>query len=137
MVGWDEIFQPEMPPNIVIHSWRGKEAMIDAAKKGYQTILSNGYYIDLIQSTEFHYLNDPIPEDSQLSNAEMKFIIGGEATMWTEYVSPETIDSRIWPRTAAIAERFWSPGNVKDVEDMYRRLKMISFRTHKRPRAFR
>jgi hexosaminidase len=46
--------------------------------------------------------------------------------MWAEYVSPETVDSRIWPRTAAIAERFWSPGTVRDVADMYRRLDHIS-----------
>jgi len=51
MVGWDEIFQPGLPKDIVIHSWRGKEAMIKSAKKGYQTMLSNGYYIDLIQPT--------------------------------------------------------------------------------------
>jgi hexosaminidase len=43
-------------------------------------------------------------------------------------VSPETVDSRIWPRTAAIAERLWSPQNVRDVEDMYQRLEFISFR---------
>ena len=48
--------------------------------------------------------------------------------MWSEYVSPETIDSRIWPRTAAIAERFWSPGSVADVDDMYRRLAVTSVR---------
>jgi hexosaminidase len=46
--------------------------------------------------------------------------------MWGEWVSPETIDSRIWPRTAAIAERFWSPRAITDVPDMYRRLEVIS-----------
>jgi len=126
MVGWDEIFQPGLPKDIVIHSWRGKEAMIESAKRGYQTMLSNGYYIDLIQPTDQHYLNDPIPEDSPLSENEKKYILGGEATMWGEYVVPETIDSRIWPRTAAIAERFWSPGKIKDVDYMYHRLENIS-----------
>ena len=48
--------------------------------------------------------------------------------MWSEWVSPETIDSRIWPRTAAIAERLWSPQNVNDVDDMYRRLAIIDLR---------
>ena len=46
--------------------------------------------------------------------------------MWSELVSPETIDSRIWPRTAAIAERLWSPADTRDVDDMYRRLEPLS-----------
>jgi hexosaminidase len=125
-VGWDEILQPGFPGTIVIQSWRGKEALRDAAKKGYNGILSNGYYIDLAQPTDFHYLNDPIPADSDLTAKEKNRIWGGEATMWAELISPGTIDSRIWPRTAAIAERFWSPAHVKDVKDMYRRLDIIS-----------
>ncbi len=127
LVGWDEILHEDMPTNIVIQSWRGREAMIKAAQQGYQTILSNGYYIDLIQSTEYHYLNDPAPSDMPLTDEQKEKILGGEATMWAEMVSPETIDSRIWPRTAAIAERFWSPESVRDVEDMYRRLRITSF----------
>ena len=126
MVGWDEIFQPGLPQTIVIQSWRGKEAIREAAKKGYNSILSNGYYIDLCQDTAFHYLNDPLPADSDLTDAEKERILGGEATMWAELVSPETIDSRIWPRTAAIAERLWSSGLITDVDDMYRRLEVLS-----------
>jgi hexosaminidase len=101
--------------------------MVKAAQQGYQSLLSNGYYIDLIQPTAFHYLNDPLPADVPLTDEQKKKILGGETTMWAEYVSPETVDSRIWPRTAAIAERFWSPQNVNDVDDMYRRLEVISF----------
>jgi len=126
MIGWDEIFQPALPKNIVIHSWRGYKALDEAARKGYMGILSNGYYIDLIQPAEYHYLIDPIPEGSTLSEEQKKFILGGEATSWAELVVPETIDSRIWPRTACIAERFWSPQNVKDVESMYRRMEIVS-----------
>ncbi len=128
MIGWDEILEPGIPKNIVIQSWRGKEGLINAAKNGYRAILSNGYYIDLIQPTDFHYLNDPLPENIELTENEKKLILGGEATMWSEFVSPETIDSRIWPRTAAIAERFWSPQKIKNVDDMYRRLETVSFR---------
>lgn len=126
MVGWDEIFQPGLPKDIVIHSWRGREAMIESAKKGYRSLLSNGYYIDLCQPAFEHYLNDPVTEDAPLTEDQKKLILGGEATMWAELVTPETVDSRIWPRTAAIAERFWSPQSVKDVEDMYRRMGIVS-----------
>ncbi len=126
MVGWDEIFQPGLPNDIVIHSWRGPQSLVDAARKGYQGILSNGYYIDLCQTAEFHYLNDPIPADSPLDESQKALVLGGEATMWSEIVTPETIDSRIWPRTAAIAERLWSPASVTNVDDMYRRLGPVS-----------
>ena len=126
MIGWDEILQPELPKDVVIHSWRGTAALAEAARKGYDGILSNGYYIDLIQPASQHYVADPLPADSTLTPEEAKHILGGEATMWAEWVTPETIDSRIWPRTAAIAERLWSPRTVTDVNDMYRRLAAIS-----------
>lgn len=126
MIGWDEILQPEMPKNIVIHSWRGRDAMVAAAKDGYQSILSNGYYIDLMHPASKHYANDPLPEDMELSDEERSRVLGGEATMWSEHVTVETVDSRIWPRTAAIAERLWSSGSVNDIDDMYRRLDTIS-----------
>lgn len=126
MIGWDEILQPELPKDVAIHSWRGTAALADAARKGYDGILSNGYYIDLIQPASQHYVPDPLPADTTLTPEEAKHILGGEATMWAEWVTPETIDSRIWPRTAAIAERLWSPRNVTDVEDMYRRLAVVS-----------
>jgi hexosaminidase len=61
-----------------------------------------------------------------LTPEQQKLIVGGEATMWTEHVTPETVDSRIWPRTAAIAERLWSSASVTDVDEMYRRLDRIS-----------
>jgi hypothetical protein len=119
MMGWDEILQPGVPHDIMIQSWRGEESLVEAAKKGYTGLLSSGYYIDLIQPTDFHYLVDPVPANTTLTPEQQKLIVGGEATMWTEHVTPETVDSRIWPRTAAIAERFWSPANVRDVDDMY------------------
>jgi len=125
MMGWDEIFQPDLPKDVVIHSWRGQKALAEAAKQGFSGVLSNGYYIDLMFPASQHYVVDPLPADTTLTAEEQKRILGGEATMWSEWVSPETIDSRIWSRTAAIAERFWSPREVNDVDDMYRRLAVI------------
>ncbi|HKP11177.1 MAG TPA: family 20 glycosylhydrolase, partial [Blastocatellia bacterium] len=126
MIGWDEILHPDLPQDIVIHSWRGPASLAEAARKGYDGILSSGYYIDLMHPTWKHYQVDPVAADSNLSDKELTHILGGEAAMWSEWVSPETIDSRIWPRTAAIAERLWSPRNVTDVNDMYRRLDAVS-----------
>jgi hexosaminidase len=126
MIGWDEILHPDLPQDIVIQSWRGPKSLAEAARKGYDGILSAGYYIDLMYPAWQHYQNDPVAADTTLSEKELTHILGGEATMWGEWVSPETIDSRIWPRTAAIAERLWSPREVTDVDDMYRRLDVIS-----------
>jgi len=128
MVGWDDILHPDVPKNIVIQSYRGKEFLADAAKKGYMGLLSTGYYIDLVQPTDFHYLTDPLTPELKLSDEEKKRILGGEATMWSELVTPENIDSRIWPRTAAIAERLWSPEQMNDIEDMYKRLDTVSLK---------
>jgi hexosaminidase len=125
MMGWDEIFQPDLPKDVVIHSWRGQKALAEAARLGFQGVLSNGYYIDLAFPASQHYVVDPVPADTVLTAEEQKRVLGGEATMWAEWVSPETIDSRVWPRTAAIAERLWSPREVNDVDDMYRRLAVV------------
>ncbi|HWQ80713.1 MAG TPA: family 20 glycosylhydrolase [Ignavibacteria bacterium] len=108
MIGWDEILSEDLPKDIVIHSWRGKDAMVKAAKLGFASILSSGYYIDLCQSVFDHYYNDPLPKGLPLTTFEEKMILGGEATMWAELVNAETVDSRIWPRAAAISEVLWS-----------------------------
>ena len=126
MIGWDEIFQPGLPKEVVIESWRGNESFYGSVKNGHPSILAYGYYIDLIQPASYHYLNDPIPDSVTLTERERKLVLGGEATMWSEMVTPVTVDSRIWPRTAAIAERLWSPKSINDVDDMYRRLDIVS-----------
>ncbi|WP_422354426.1 beta-N-acetylhexosaminidase [Roseivirga pacifica] len=126
MVGWDEILQEGLPKTAVIQSWRGIEALLSSAEQGYQTFLSNGYYIDLMHSVEDHYYVDPLPADHKLTDEQAANILGGEATMWAELVVPTTVDSRVWPRTAAIAERLWSPQSVGDLKDLYRRLEIIS-----------
>jgi hexosaminidase len=127
MEGWDEILRPDLPKTIVIQSWRGQQSLADAARQGYRGLLSSGYYLDLMGSAVSHYEVDPFADGAaNLSAEEKQKILGGEACMWAEYVSPENIDSRIWPRNAAIAERLWSPQNVTDVNSMYARMDYTS-----------
>ncbi len=61
MIGWDEIQHPDLPKDIVIHSWRGPDGVSDAVSHGFQAILSTGYYLDQPQYSSYHYRNDPIP----------------------------------------------------------------------------
>ncbi len=135
IMGWEEIMTNNMTTTALIHSWKGVnenvaagESLIKAAKKGYNTVLSNGYYIDLMQPVSKHYLVNPIPVNNNLTLKEKQRILGGEATMWTELVTSLNIDSRLWPRTAAIAERFWSDEKITNLESMYKRLEYVSFR---------
>ena len=127
MMGWDEILNPRLPKSIVIQSWRGQQSLATAATEGYRGLLSSGYYLDLNQPAAQHYAVDPMRgPTANLTPDESARILGGEACMWAEYVSPENIDSRIWPRAAAIAERLWSPEGVTDVDSMYQRLEGTS-----------
>jgi hexosaminidase len=128
MIGWDEIFAPGLSKDAVIESWRGFDSLAASAKAGYEGILAQPYYLDHIDSAERHYLADPVPAGTALTPEEQARILGGEACMWSEHVSPRSIDSRIWPRTAAIAERLWSAQSVNNVDDMYRRLWVESLR---------
>jgi hexosaminidase len=127
MVGWDEVLQPDTPKDVVIQSWRGSKSLSEAARKGNRAVLSSGYYIDLNQSAAENYQVDPLGDVAATLTADEKArVLGGEATMWTDIVSHENMDNRIWPRTAAIAERLWSPQEVQAVDSMYQRLAIVS-----------
>ena len=147
MVGWDEVLQPDLPKSVVIQSWRGQKSLWQAAREGYQGILSAGYYLDLMYPASYHYSVDPLKtpppapgprEDDQneagpppgaptdLSPEQQKLILGGEAAMWEELATGEIVDSRLWPRLAAIAERFWSPEAITSVPSMYARLEVTN-----------
>jgi hexosaminidase len=115
-----------LPTETVMQSWHEETLPADSAKRGYKALLSLGYYLDLMWPASHHYAVDPMRGAERLTADERHRILGGEACMWSEYVSPESIDSRIWPRMAAVAERLWSPQNVTDVNSMYERLDQTS-----------
>jgi hexosaminidase len=128
LMGWEEIMDDTLPKEVVIHSWKGENegvspgsSLAKAAKAGYTTILSNGYYLDLMLGLATHYQVDPMEGNTDLTAAEQSRIIGGEAVMWSELVSSQTIDSRIWPRAAAVAERLWSDKSLRDISSLRKR----------------
>jgi hexosaminidase len=127
MEGWDEILSPNLPKDTLIQSWRGAASLAEAAKMGYPTLLSAGFYLDLMYPASTHYVVDPLSGDSaSLTPEQQKRIIGGEAAEWSEYVTEENIDNRIWPRLGAIAERLWSPASVTSLDSMYARLAVLN-----------
>jgi hexosaminidase len=129
VIGWDEILDPALPKNSVVQAWRSLRVLADAARGGHQVILSNGYYLDLMRPASFHYAVDPLGGEAAALSPEAKArILGGEACQWAELITKENVDLRVWPRMAAIAERFWSPSDVTDVDSMYWRLESESAR---------
>src|SRR5215813_1832984 len=129
MIGWDEVLHPQLPKTIVVQTWRGQQSLALSARQGYGGLLSFGYYLDLMWPASRHYAVDPMSGDAaSLAPEEKRRVLGGEACMWGEWVSQENIDSRIWPRNAAIAERLWSLEEVRDTGSMYERLGWLSWR---------
>ena len=126
--GWDEILQPSTAKSVLIQSWRGAQSLVTAAQQGNNVILSKGYYLNLNLAAADYYKIDPLGGPAaSLSAQQQKHVLGGEAAMWTEPASLENIDSRIWPRNGAIAERLWSPlATTQDVDSLYVRLAFLS-----------
>ncbi len=142
MIGWDEVLHGNLDRDVVVQSYRWHRKLVEAASRGNPSILSSGYYLDLMFSAAWHYGVDPLGEEAATLPPEKRsLVLGGEACMWTEFATAENIDAKIWPRAAAIAERLWSPASTRSVEEMYRRLALVSVKleaagtTHLQSRA--
>ena len=149
-VAWDEVIQPDLSRSVVIQSWRGGGARNRALRGGFDTVHSAPYYLDLLYPADLHYAFDPatdagadLTRDPRLAHVRAGVlalsrswdlesgdvsgvgggrVLGGEACLWTELVTDELLDTRLWSRMPAIAERFWSPAEVRNTGEMYRRL---------------
>ncbi|HET6526312.1 beta-N-acetylhexosaminidase [Sphingopyxis sp.] len=158
VIGWEEVSGAGLPKDSIVQAWQTSNAMADATAKGHRTIMSAGYYLNLLMPADYHYGIDPAataaagltPEHAKalrglspllanfvtdalvdfphapLSAEQEKLLIGAEAPLWGEIATDELIDHHLWPRAAALAERFWSPASVTDAPDMYRRLAIVS-----------
>ncbi|HUX51837.1 MAG TPA: beta-N-acetylhexosaminidase [Spirochaetia bacterium] len=140
IVGWDEILEGGLAPDATVMSWRGVEGGIAAARAHHDVIMSptSHCYFDYRQSanpgelgpSHFSppvttvgkvYQFDPIPKE--LAGEEHKYILGGQANLWTEDVPTlDRAEYMLMPRLAALAEALWSPQSVRDWDSFRARL---------------
>ena len=123
LIGWDEILEGGLSPNAAVMSWRGEQGGIDAAKQGHYVVMSptTYCYFDYYQSShaieplaiggylplEKVYQYNPIPKE--LNKEEQRFILGGQANLWTEYISTfEQLEYMTYPRALALSQSLWS-----------------------------
>lgn len=147
IIGWDEILEGGLAPEATVMSWRGVQGGIEAAKQGHDVIMTPGShcYFDHYQGPQNEeplawggytplskvYEFDPIVEE--LTEAETKHILGGQANLWSEQIQTEAhSEYMIFPRLAALSEALWSPKKLKDwgrfsnrVTSMFKRYELL------------
>ncbi len=137
IIGWDEILEGGLAPNATVMSWRGMRGGIEAAKAKHDVIMTptDYVYFDYGQGDPAYeplniggyvplsrvYSFNPVPPE--LSAEEAKYIIGGQANIWTEYLeTPAAVEYMAFPRMLALAEVVWSKQEDRDFADFQRRL---------------
>lgn len=144
IIGWDEILEGGLAPNATVMSWRGNKGGIDAANANHDVIMTpNSHcYFDHYQSedkenepiaiggflpVEKVYSFDPVPEE--LGENKAKYILGGQANLWTEYISTESYaEYMLLPRLTALSEALWTPKEMKDWTNFTNRLNHFRYR---------
>ncbi len=125
LLGWDEILEGGLAPNAAVMSWRGMKGGIEAAKQKHDVVMSPSTfaYIDYMQgdatienpiysslSLKKAYSFEPVPDST-----DAKYILGGQANLWTENVQNYRHALYMtYPRAFAISESVWSPKEKKN-----------------------
>nr|AYK27452.1 beta-N-acetylglucosaminidase [Lasioderma serricorne] len=95
--------------------------IIELLQRGYRLILSNydALYLDCgfggwvqggnnwcspYKGWDVVYSNSP----ALIAGTYKEQVLGSEGALWTEQVDGASVDGRIWPRLAALAERLWA-----------------------------
>ena len=132
-MGWDEILEGGLAPSAAVMSWRGMKGGIEAARMGHNVVMSptDFAYLDYMQADQIiepriyaslrlnkTYSFEPVPE-----GVDPKYILGGQANLWTEQVyNMRHAEYMVWPRGMAISESLWSPKEKKNWDDFFSRV---------------
>ncbi|KAF9801355.1 hypothetical protein SFRURICE_002995, partial [Spodoptera frugiperda] len=107
----------------IIQVWTtGTDPQVEGLlKKGYRLIMSNydALYFDCGFGSwvgkgnnwcspyiGWHKVYENSP--AAIAGHHKDLILGGEAALWSEQSDSATLDGRLWPRAAALAERLWA-----------------------------
>jgi hexosaminidase len=140
MIGWDEILEGGLAPNATVMSWRGTKGGIEAAKSKHDVIMTptDFCYFDYGQGDPAYeplniggylplekvYSFEPVPKE--LTADEARYIIGGQANVWTEYLeTPAAVEYMAVPRMLALSEVLWSQKETRNFADFQRRLNAV------------
>jgi hexosaminidase len=137
MIAWQELLLEQkefnVPKDVIIHTWKEQKDLADVVRKGHQTLLSAGWYLDFqippggqrrllwVQNWMDYYLNEPF-KGQNFNETEKKLVLGGWGCAWGEVIDNLVYEERIWPRTSAIAERLWSPMQINQLKPATKRL---------------
>ncbi len=128
LIGWDEILEGGLAPNAAVMSWRGTRGGIAAALAGHDVVMSptSHCYFDYPYEridTRRAYSFEPVP--AELDAVQAQHVMGLQANFWSHIDrEPHLVDRQLFPRLLAIAERGWSPAEVRDWEDFRWRMKV-------------
>lgn len=145
IIGWDDMMDAGVPPNATVMAWRMRgdkgvtwDPGFEAARRGHDVIMTPNHYTYFDhrqgngdQSRDNIY-NEVIPLEkvysvdlipAGLNNEEAGRIIGGEGTLWTEYIkTPAEVELMMFPRAIALAEVLWSKAADRNLGDFRKRL---------------
>eukprot|EP00054_Salpingoeca_dolichothecata_P038179 m.13108 g.13108 ORF g.13108 m.13108 type:complete len:512 (+) comp8292_c0_seq1:34-1569(+) len=113
-----QIDTSKLPKGSFVNVYQSVNTMNASTAAGNPSVLSGPWYLDQENPGGCHeyaleeiwtcfYKVDPIVEG--MSEAQKQLVLGGEVCMWGEGVNSKNFDGRTWDRTAAVAERLWSP----------------------------
>ncbi|KAI9581797.1 chitooligosaccharidolytic beta-N-acetylglucosaminidase [Glossina fuscipes] len=118
-----EIIENHLPKErFIIQTWVASNSSLNPMllDLGYRVIKStkNAWYLDHGFWGRTVYYNW-----ATVYNNKMELhpnVLGGEVCMWSEYVDEFGVESRIWPRAGAAAERLWSNPKSGSYQAQYR-----------------
>jgi len=131
-IQWSEVFDHfgnKLAKGTIVHIWKPNTNVTQVLADGYNVLINvgrawNSWYLNIPEITwDAAYQNEPC---EGVPDKLCPMIYGGHCEMWGENVDVSDLQSTVWPRTASIAERLWSPRDTTSLEQAHSRIE--SFR---------